>query len=211
MNHRIARRGLFAHTLLLLSACTASPSSALEISTLGTSITAGNRWQPVVQESLERCGMGPVRVVNYGKAGQSIAWGVQNALPAVEGKPDVLVVEFAINDAAVDRGLPLADSERLTRQLISSVKSASPGTRIYLMITNDPIGDPAAKRPQLPQYYDMYRRLARQERVGLIDTQAHWRPHGASALRDGLHPTNKAYANVLAPAVVAALAPSCSR
>src|SRR5690348_9715726 len=86
-------------------------ASALEISTLGTSITAGNRWQPMVQRALERCGVGQVSMSNYGKAGQTIAWGIENIARAVEHKPDILIVEFAINDARSEGGVPLEESE----------------------------------------------------------------------------------------------------
>lgn len=209
MKQQTLRSLCVAGGLYTLAVFLPASATALDISTLGTSITAGNRWQPVVQQMLEGCGLGPVHIGNFGRAGQTIVWGLDHVGPAVQAKPDILIVEFAINDALFDKGTSPAEAERLTRLLISTAKRESPSTRIYLLITNDAQGQQAEKRPELKAHYESYRKLSLEQGVGLIDTESLWHVLGNRALRDDLHPTNEGYKKILAPAVVAALAPNC--
>jgi lysophospholipase L1-like esterase len=206
---RIVRGTIAMIAWLLLMGATSSVH-ALDISTIGTSITAANTWQTAALKTLQRCGLGPVHISNHGKAGQTVAWGVEHVARALEGKPDVLIVEFAINDALKDgRGLSLSEAERLTRQLISTARRESPATRIYLLITNPVQGSKIASRPDLHAHYEMYRRLAAEEAIGLIDTEHQWAAFGSRILRDDLHPTKEGHTKVIASAVVMALAPEC--
>jgi lysophospholipase L1-like esterase len=206
---RISTVASAAAALFLLATALAAPAGALDISTLGTSMTASYRWQPVVQKALERCGLGPVHIGNFGKAGETVAWGINHVGQAVESKPDILIIEFAVNDALADRRLSVTEAERLTRLLIQRARQESPNTKIYLLITSVPQGKQLAKRPEMQAHYGLYRKISAEERVGLIDTQPLLGPPGQRPLRDDLHPTNQGYETIMAPAVVAALRPEC--
>jgi lysophospholipase L1-like esterase len=65
-------------------------------------------------------------------------------------------------------------------------------------------------RPNLAAYYDVYRKVAREEDVGLIDNFAVWtaRADLAADIPDGIHPTPNAARAVIAPTAAMVLCPN---
>lgn len=179
--------------------------------TFGTSLTALGGWQPMLQEELRRC-FGPNLVVlNEGEAGKGSAWGVDNVRRAIDARPDIAIVEFAINDAEQQPtiGSDLARSRAQMEAIITAIRAANPLVRIYLMITNPARGPFGASRPNLIEYYEMYHALARDGLGTLIDTSAAWAATTDLDIPDGLHPTTAAHLAITVPAIVAAVAPDC--
>ncbi len=177
----------------------------LTISTFGTSLTARGGWQAPLAEQLTLALNSEVAVINQGKSGASSAWGV-TAAPAVAAEaPDVVLVEFAVNDAALNRGLsPSASLDNMTR-IVSSLRAGAPDRLIVLQIMNPVWGYRRWLRPFLDHLTAMHLALA--ERLGLpvIDHRPLWARFDRAALKraipDGGHPDAAVMADAIATSI----------
>lgn len=192
----------------LLPAGPLHSGTPVTIAFMGTSLTAGSPWPDGVAEALAACVMHPVRALRFAQAGATSAWGVTQIGAVIAAAPDSVVVEFAINDADLRRGLSLAASADNHRAILTGLKQGLPEVRIVLMTTNPAIGLRRLLRPRLPAYYALYHRLAADHNAGLIDLTPRWLavPNMAQKLTDGLHPTDAATLSVVVPVVTTYLA-----
>jgi acyl-CoA thioesterase-1 len=94
---------------------------------LGDSLTAGlgvaeeQAYPALVAERLLAAGH-PVRVRNAGVSGDTSAGGLRRLQWLLAQQPDVVVVGLGSNDGL--RGLPLAETERNLRQIVTRVRAA---------------------------------------------------------------------------------------
>ena len=180
----------------------------VRIVAFGTSLTALSTWPDLLAEELNDCRPEGVTVARVARAGATSTWGVA-ALPEVLGEePDLVLMEFALNDASLRHGTSYRQSVKLHRRMIAKLRDAVP--RVVLMTMNDVYGGPAWNRPGLGRYYEMARRLGLSEADGAIDLFPLWQQrakHRAEDLPDGLHPTNAAMQRHALPRIVEALTP----
>lgn len=170
----------------------------VRIVVLGTSLSQRAVWPERVQDLLGACLERPVEIVRMARAGASSDWGGAEArkLPAL--RPDLVIIEFSINDADLVDGLSLRASRDNHAALIGQVVEG--GGAVVLMTTN-PVGRLAAlKRPFMPAYQDLYPDLARTSGAGFFDGERRWRkrPGWRAALADGVHPDPAVEAEVIA-------------
>jgi len=167
---------------------------------LGTSLTAGYDWPESLAERLQACLGRPVRAVTVARGGATSAWG-RGQVPAVlAAAPDLVVIEFAANDADIRRLVPLGQSRRDHEAIIAALRAGRPGTAILLMTTNPATGLRRLLRPRLAAHYALYRDLAAVADTGLADLAPRWRAPGAPAQGgDGIHPDPAAAAAVIVP------------
>ena len=120
-------------------------------------------------------------------------------------EPDVVIVEFAVNDADIVDGLRLGRSRAAHDTLVSELRALAPGARVLLMTTNHARGPRGWARPRLAAHYALYPRLADRHGAGLADLYPRWlaRPRGADGLVDGLHPSDAAARQVILPPLLA--------
>ena len=127
----------------------------------------------------------------------------------VAARPDIVLVEFAVNDADIRLGVGLEQSRANALRIVGELKRQCPGARICLMTMNPVLGVKALLRPMLGAYYDAWRAAAVESRVELIDIYPIWRRQPAARLRamipDGAHPTDAAALAITLPAVEHAL------
>lgn len=175
---------------------------------VGTSLTADSPWPEGVVEALETCVKQPVRALRFAKGGATSVWGLSQTEAVIGAQPNIVVIEFAVNDADIRRGLSLAASADNHRTILTLLKQGLPEARIVLMTTNPVFGLRRLLRPRLPAYYDLYHQLAAGQNIGLIDLTPRWltAPDIAQKLTDGLHPTAAAAMSVVVPAVTNFLA-----
>ncbi|HMM34777.1 MAG TPA: arylesterase [Thermoanaerobaculia bacterium] len=111
----------------------AVPADAPLVVFLGDSLTAGlglpvdQAYPAVVGAELARKGR-PVRVVNAGVSGDTTAGGLRRAEWVLTQRPDVLVLALGANDGL--RGLPLAETEKNLRGIVSKARDA--GAKVLL-------------------------------------------------------------------------------
>ena len=190
-----------------LPAGTLQDAAPATIAFMGTSLTAGSPWPDRVAEALAKCVIHPVRPLRFAQGGATSVWGGLQIEAVIAAAPDIIMMEFAINDADLRRGLSLTESGDNHHAILTRLQQGLPGVRIVLMTTNPALGVRRLLRPRLPAYYALYHRLAAEHNTGLIDLTPRWlaKPHLAQELTDGIHPTDIAALSVVVPVVTAYL------
>lgn|GEM_PF-647749 len=175
--------------------------------TYGTSLTAGGAWVAALESWLETRYPGQVATINSGLSGRNSAEGVsQLQARVIDHQPDLVFIEFAMNDAfRYDDGTPslsVAEARSNLESMIDSILAALPDCEIVLQTMNAAWDSPAgsnqsaALRPRLDDYYQMYREVAAKRRLRLVDHHPTWaaleqadRTAFEQAIPDGVHPT----------------------
>ena len=176
------------------------PDRPLRIVAFGTSLTVGSFWPERLAADLARCLGHPVTAGRIAKSGAGSDWGLTQVARVLEAQPDIVVVEFAINDADLFGGLSLDTSIARHLQLIGQLTGGEDAPAILLMTTN-PVapGWRSLQRPRLAAYYRSYRALAAQTGSALADLWPRWvAPIGG----DGLHPDPEAEAALALPVLM---------
>jgi lysophospholipase L1-like esterase len=183
----------------------------LRLAVLGTSVTARYAWPRELAAALSACLPHPVEVGVFARPGMGSAWGETIVSEAVRFDPDIVLIEFVGNDSDL-RHLRSIDGSRAThRRLIGALRAGGRRPSIALMTMNPAFGLRGLARPRMAAFHAMYRELAREADVGLIDTIPRWHALLATAdrrtlLPDGLHPTDDAQSRVMLDATVPMLA-----
>lgn len=173
----------------------------------GTSLTAAAAWPTSLQAQLrERFGW-RATVVNAAGSGMDSRWGLANLSRRVlKQRPDVVLIEFTINDALAQSKLSVTESKANLTEMIQQIRAARPHCEVIVMIMNPPTGQALEKRSQIRHYESGYREVASKQSCRLIDFSPEWRriiAHQPSRWRryaaDGLHPTPQACDEVILP------------
>jgi acyl-CoA thioesterase I len=153
---------------------------------LGDSLTSGWRLQQqqaypaLVGDALRARGR-PIRVVNAGESGDTVAQGLARLPRLLRLHPDVLVVALGVNDAL--RGLPQGPAEAALRRIVAEAQGA--GVRVVLVGW----GGPRLEDERLRGFAAMYPRLAAEQRLPLVpDLLDGVAGHRERLFGDGLHP-----------------------
>jgi hypothetical protein len=171
---------------------------------LGTSLTLRSIWLDELISALKPCFPEGVRLERVAAVGKGSDWGVASLHKVIAAKPDVVIIEFAINDADFLDGVSISRSRINHLAMIDTLYGASPDVRIALVTTNPAFGPRGWIRPWLDDYYEVYREIAAEKDVRLIDIYFQW----CSILRaedrrrlipDGLHPTDSAMREIGLP------------
>ena len=137
------------------------------------------------------------------KAGANSDWGLAQVPGIVALSPDLVLIEFAINDADMLDGVALERSRGNLRAIIAGVRDSRPEALIVIASTNPVSGLRGAKRPFLAEYYTAARAVAGETGAAFFDGTARWRADPQPGdLSDGLHPADAATARVIVPALV---------
>jgi acyl-CoA thioesterase-1 len=153
---------------------------------LGDSLTSGwqlgedEAWPALVGRTLAARHR-PIRVLNAGVSGDTVAQGLARLPDVLARDPDVLVVALGVNDGL--RGGPLEDVEAGLRRILEEGRSAD--TRLLLVGVRLPDrGDDRARRLE-----GVFTRLAAEQQVPLVpDLLAGVAGHPEFLFPDGLHP-----------------------
>jgi lysophospholipase L1-like esterase len=179
----------------------------------GTSLTAAGDWVNQLQQALNAGYPGLATVVNSGKSSMWSKWGVDNLdARVIAKKPDTVLIEFAINDACLAHATSVAAARSNLTNMIDRILASKPDTEIVLMTMNPPVGVNLERRPKIKDYYQMYREVAQERKLLLVDHAANWEPilEKDKALftryvPDGIHPNREGCAKVITPALLKAL------
>ncbi len=161
-----------------------------------------------------------IMVVNSAMSGCASRSGLQELKNRVlDHAPDVLLMEFAVNDShtyfhspdALDAGIALEESRGNLGELLDIIQVALPSCEVILQTMNpawdSPEGRlPASNRPELETFYEQYREVARARGLQLIDNYPVWQAIQTQdpkrferLIPDGVHPTPEAVKTVLVP------------
>jgi lysophospholipase L1-like esterase len=151
----------------------------------GTSLTAGGPWVGQLQTWLQANYSGTMTLVNSGLSGKNSAEGVaQLSTKVLAHNPDTVFIEFAVNDAFLySDGTPqlsVAEARANLITMIDAIAAQNPKAEIILQTMNSVWDSPsgsnqsATLRPNLPAYYQMYRDVAAERGLLLIDHHPNW-------------------------------------
>ncbi|RIY02597.1 SGNH/GDSL hydrolase family protein [Aureimonas flava] len=182
----------------------------LRVATFGTSLTANGGWQTPLAEAMEACAGRPVTVSNHGRAGAASDWGVEAVGDVAAERPDIVFLEFAVNDAALDRMIGVSASVENMRAIVGALRRARSDVLVYVMAMNPLSGRRLWARPFRARYEDAHRRLAQDLGLRYIDHRPDWEAMGRPALYlaivDGAHPTAGAASAIVVPNIMRRLA-----
>lgn len=163
------------------------PGRVPAVAFLGDSLTSGWRIReseafPARLEGRLRQRGRPIRVINAGVRGDTIAQGLARLPGVLEAGPDVLVVGLGVNDAL--RRLPLEPAEAGLREIVTRARAA--GVRVLLLGMRVPPGtDPEYAR----RFAEMFPRVAADFRVPLVPYLLEGvAGHPELYFPDGIHP-----------------------
>ena len=171
--------------------------------TYGTSLTVTGAWPKAMHDYFDRHFPGQITFVNAAQSGQHSNWGLENLRQRVLDKhPDLVFLEFAVNDAATKHGISLEKCRANLDAMVHTLRKQNPRIDIVLQTMNPAWDSPASApkryagdRPNLADYYAVYRDYARANHLPLVDHYPVWasllqaEPERFHALvPDGIHP-----------------------
>lgn len=179
---------------------------AIDLVSLGTSLTLHATWPEAVARALEACAGRPVTLHRQARAGATSRWGRDQAAAMAVRTPDLVTIEFAINDADILDGIGRAEAMANIGDIVATLRAADPAVRIVLLTTNPVTGLGRLTRPRLAGYFADYHDLAESLDLGLVDGRARWRAANGEAMLDAVHPRPEAEAARMAVPVLAVAA-----
>jgi lysophospholipase L1-like esterase len=179
----------------------------------GTSLTAGGAWVAGLQQALDKKFPGKAKVINSGKGAMCSVWGVENLdAQVLANQPDALIMEFSVNDAYLPYKLTVKDCEKNLTTILDRVQVARPHCQVILMVMNPPIREHAKNRPELAKFDAVYRRVAAERGLLLIDHGPPWQkilrrgePAYLKLVSDGVHPDAAGSLEITLPTILKAL------
>lgn len=183
------------------------------IVTYGTSLTAGGAWVQQLAKALDAKYPKLPKVINSGASGMWSKWGVDHLDERVISKhPDAVFIEWGINDAFLQYKTTVEQAREYLNNQIDRILKANPEAEIILMVMNPPIAEHLARRPKILDYYQMYRDVAKERKLLLVDHYPNWQKvldQGEAEYRklvpDGIHPNAKGCGEVITPGILKAL------
>ncbi len=165
----------------------------------GTSLTAGGAWVPQLTEALDARFPGLVTTFNGAGSGMHSRWGVENLdTKVLAHEPDVVFLEFSVNDACARFGITVAEARANLETMIDRIQTENPACDVILQVMNPVLDRPAGHdghRPELAAYQDNYRQVGATRGLLVIDHMPAWtallnRDEGTFRVwvPDGLHP-----------------------
>lgn len=182
----------------------------------GTSLTANGAWVEELDGILRERFPGLATVVNSGGAGKYSQWGLDNLGQRVlQKKPDAVFLEFSINDSVARFGLSVEQAQANLETMIDRILKANPECEIILMTMTPGNKYPEGHRSyrkDVEAHYAMYRSVAEQRGLLLIDLYPKWKALQSSEpalfkqyVPDSIHPTATGCSKVVTPAILQAL------
>ena len=195
------------------------------IVTMGTSLTdvgfPSSTWVTTMEAWLKSEAPNPANVTVIDEAVSAAAshhteWrlsGLNRQLPATLARnPDVVFIEFAINDAYTPYGISQQQSVDNLNAMIDAILGQNADATIVLQTMNNPGGASVPSRPQIEAYYQGYRDVAEDRGLILVDNYVDWidlynndRATWDLYVPDTLHPNTTGFNAITVPNIQATL------
>jgi len=182
----------------------------------GTSLTIYGAWVDQLDGALDVQYPGLATVINSGGSGQTSGWGVTNLdTKVIASHPDTVFIEFSMNDAVERFSLSVEQAQSNLENMIDRILASNPTCEIILMTmtpgNGPPEGDPSY-RLNIEAYYAMYRDVAKQRGLRIIDHYPRWialQTHNPSLFNsyvpDTIHPSTAGNTAIVTPKILEAL------
>ena len=147
----------------------------------GTSVTKYGAWVSLMEQWFNEKYPGMVTVINSGGPGQNSDWGLaQIQKQVLDHQPDLVFIEFAINDAHVRFKMPVERGKENLDKIVQAIQKQNPKTAIVMQTMNCLWDAPKGMargdtdRPQMEAYNENYRAYAREHHLPLVDNYPAW-------------------------------------
>ena len=176
----------------------------------GTSLTALPGWVDAFKAVMAFKYGKNALVVNSAVSATDSNWGLQNiASRVLVFKPDLVFIEFGINDAYLEREITQSGAKQNLLDMINAIYEVNPDCEIVIMTMDIPLDGHFTARPEFEQYYDVYREVAAETGVILVDNHAAWKElldeseEGyRNLVPDGIHPSQAGHERVTLSAIL---------
>lgn len=184
---------------------------SITIVVYGTSLTAESQWPEILINDLQKKSKAKIKLINSAMSGQHSKWGLENLYSLVIlKKPDIVFIEFAINDAHKRYGLTADNTRTNIHKMVIRIRSQLPNSEIILMTMSDAKGKAEENRQfKVSQYYQAVIDVAELNQLKLVNLYPKWTKLRQTNLRlynhympDGLHPTDVAAKEFIVPAII---------
>jgi acyl-CoA thioesterase-1 len=176
----------------------------------GTSLTASGTWPTQLRLIADSVAPGQGTFFNRASSGMASDWGLANLQAQVLSVvPDAVFIEFAVNDAVARLDISLPEARANLEGMVDGILAVNPQCEIILQVMNPVIGRPEGDpgwRPNLEHYEQIYRDVAAERGLTLIDHHAAWQAlleqdesEFYFNVPDGLHPSAQGEAAFLIP------------
>ena len=184
-------------------------AAPLRITVFGTSLSSARYdWPAVLEAQLATCGAQGAdfgaEIAVLAQPGADIRWAAGQVDQVLATAPDLVLMEFASNDADLRDGVGRSQARRQTAEVVAALQAAGPDAPAIALVTMGPAaGLRGVLRPRLAGHYAGYRALAEAQSLGLVDLEARWRAlgRGERGMDDGLHPDPATARAVIVPAL----------
>ena len=126
--------------------------TVLHIVSFGTSLSAHGGWQADLAAQLRQSLKSEIEISIIAQPGANSDWGIANVARVAALEAQIVLIEFAINDASVVRGMSLARSRDNISRIATALRSGEQQPRLLLMTMNPAHGLRGAARPLLDRY-----------------------------------------------------------
>jgi len=180
----------------------------------GTSLTSHGAWVGKLNEVLDKKFPGLLTLANGAESGMQSTWGLQNVKQRVIAKkPDTVLIEFGINDAHKKFNISTDDARKNLEGMIDAILKSNPACEVILMTMNPAVGQNSENRNHKENdYFQVYRDVAKERKLRLIDHYANWKAiidkNEKDFLKlapDGLHPGAEGAEKVILPELLKSL------
>ena len=180
----------------------------------GTSLTASGSWPTQLRLIADSAWPGQGTFFNRASGGMASDWGIANLQAQVLSVvPDAVFIEFAVNDAVARLDISIPEARANLEAIIDGILVVNPQCEIILQVMNPVIGRPEGDpgwRPNLEHYQQIYRDVAMERGLTLIDHHPAWQAvldqeesEFYFYVPDGLHPSAQGEASFLMPTLLA--------
>jgi alpha-L-rhamnosidase len=180
----------------------------------GTSLTAEpwSAWVPMLEGELKKRFPGQAAIHNQATGCMASNYGIENLNDKVlKLNPDVVFIEYAINDAWKGSGISSVDEAKANwEEMINRILQYNRDCEVILMIMNPPVNG-MQERVNYEGYCRMVQSLARERGLLLIDHTPAWQDiENNTALKnryipDNIHPNAIASREVTLPVILKGL------
>ncbi len=185
----------------------------------GTSLTVTGKWVDNLMTAVMK-DFPDVEYYNNAKGGMNSIWGIANlSLEVIHVSPDIVTIEFAINDCVNhpaqyynDVMVPLDLSKQNAEEMIDLLRNSNPKIKIFILGMNFPLDslidgrNAASDRPEWRTYYQIWKTVANEKHVGFIDITEEWSKLNKDTLwsyiPDGIHPSEQGGLTITVPTIL---------
>lgn len=185
----------------------------LKVVTFGTSLTARGGWQAELRQRLQACIKEDVSIHIVAMSGATSSWALSAVDQVVALNPDIVLMEFYANDAALNRMISPRESAGNIGVVLDRFHADIPKARVILMSMNPISGLRGLIRPFLSRYIDLHRRAALSRGYEFYDNGPAWdsltEAERLEGISDGAHPDPALASKVITPGLAGVISAGC--